>query len=133
MQAKYVADIVSRQIVGISSKTKIKTAIDLMKNTNVGLMPIVDDGKLVGIIDEQLLIDKANGGIEGGSEISTIMKEPFFIEAKAKIDEAIDYMLKNRVSRVPVIESLESMKCIGIVSATEVLKSKLSQNNAKTH
>ncbi|MGC8496050.1 MAG: HPP family protein [Candidatus Micrarchaeia archaeon] len=127
MQAKYVIDIASRQIVGISSKTKIKTAIELMKNTNVGLMPVVDSGKLVGMIDEQLLIEEAKKGIEANYEISTIMKKPFFIAANAKIDEAMDYMVKNKVSRVPVVDSTEGMKCVGIVSATEVLESKLSE------
>lgn len=46
-----VADIMIRDVKTASPDTNIITAMDIMKNNNIGCLPILKDGKLVGLFD----------------------------------------------------------------------------------
>ena len=123
------AGIVDRRLVGISAMAKLKTAIDLMINTSVGTMPVIEDGKLVGVLDERPLLEYArkNEHALSASIVGEVMSKPFFITADTSIDEAIDYIISHRVSRVPIINTRQDMRCIGIVSATDILNLKIKE------
>jgi CBS domain-containing protein len=117
--------------VGISSKAKLKTAVDLMRNASVGTMPVVDGEKLVGVLDEQPLLEyaKKNGDAISANVVGDFMEKPFFITASTSVDEAMDYVIARKVQRVPVVDTAANMNCIGMVSATEILNFKLKEKN----
>ncbi|MGC8652346.1 MAG: CBS domain-containing protein [Candidatus Micrarchaeia archaeon] len=119
--------IIDYRLVGISSKARLSTAVDLMRNTSVGIMPVVEGEKLVGVLDERSLLEyvKANKDALLAGTVSDAMQPPFFIVVNASIDEAMDYIISHGVSRVPVVDTPQDMNCIGMVSATEILSFKL--------
>ncbi len=127
MKGTEVGRIMDRRIVGVNASTKVSTAIGLMKNTNVGIMPVVEDERLVGILDEQALMNEAKIGVDELSkkEVRSIMKEPLYVRIDNTIDEALDYIIEHNASRVAVVDS--SMRCVGIVSATEILDLKMRE------
>ena len=118
--------IMHKRIVGISPNTKIDIAMKLLKSANVDLMPVIDDGRLVGIIDETALLpysDK-NAKSEVEKRVSEIMKRPLFLEENSTVDEAIKYTIKHSLTRLPIVDSIENMMCLGMVSTTELLSAK---------
>ncbi|MGC8586209.1 MAG: CBS domain-containing protein [Candidatus Micrarchaeia archaeon] len=127
MKTTEVGRIMDRRIVGVNASTKVSTAISLMKNTNVGIMPVIEDEKLVGILDEHALMNEAKAGLGELSkkEVRSIMKEPLYVRVDNTIDEALDYIIVHNASRVAVVDS--NMRCVGIVSATEILDLKMRE------
>jgi CBS domain-containing protein len=51
-EAPPVRDIMERNPVSVSPETKTLEAIDVMRRNEVSCLPIVDDGKLVGLVSE---------------------------------------------------------------------------------
>jgi len=127
MPKNNISGLIDKRIIGVSSKAKLKTAIDLMKNTNVGIMPVLDDTKLVGVLDEQFVLESASKDISQliDSAVGSVMKKPFYISASESIDDAIDYIIAHKASRIPVVDSEQNMRCLGLISATEILDFKI--------
>lgn len=121
-----ISEVMSRRLVAVSPRTTIKMAIRLLKNANVSMLPVISNERLIGIIDEELLLEFANSKKQNelGDLVETIMKEPIFIEENRSIDDCIGLMLKNSLTRLPIIDAKKSMRCIGMVSATELLAAK---------
>jgi CBS domain-containing protein len=117
-----IENIMESHLVSVSPSTTKKTALKLIEESNISLLPVVEDQRLVGVVTEEQLREKA---LEDGA-IETLMKKPLFLEKGKSIDDAIKYLMKHSISRVPVVESTIGMKCVGIVSASELLKAKKS-------
>lgn len=110
----------SRHIVSVSPNTNPKMALKLMEGSNVPMLPVLENGRLVGIVYERDL------GRKGGNHdsIEQLMERPLFVEKSEGIDSAIKYMLRHKLSRIPVVDSAIGMRCIGIVSSSELLNIK---------
>jgi acetoin utilization protein AcuB len=52
-----VGKIMNKELITISSDALLEEAATLMRDNNVGFLPVVDDGKLVGIITESDIFD----------------------------------------------------------------------------
>ena len=52
----FVGNRMTKHPVIVSSATKVDEAISLLKKNNIRRLPVVDDGKLVGIVTDKDLI-----------------------------------------------------------------------------
>lgn len=113
-----VISVASKELVSISPKAKAATVLKLIQSSNISFLPVIENGRLVGILNGEKL---SSGSY---NSILPFIEKPLFVERDSSIDHAVKYMLKHRLSRVPVVESALSMKCIGIVSSSELLRAK---------
>lgn len=120
-EQKKVEEIANKYIVSVSPSTNAESAQKLLKDSNLSLVPVIENGKLVGIITEELLNKSGEN-----TPIKNIMSKPLFIEKDKDIDYAIKYIMRYGLPRVPVVDSSISMVCIGMVTASELLKAKRS-------
>ena len=58
--AKSVSDIMIKKPISIRPDSTIKDTIDLMQKNNIGCLPVVDNGSLVGIITEENFMNITN-------------------------------------------------------------------------
>jgi CBS domain-containing protein len=125
MAEKRAYDIMEKDVVAVSSTTSIISAVTLLENSNVDLLPVVDDGKLVGIINEDSLRSFAirHSREELDAPIKPLVKEPIFVEASENINDVIVKVVRYNVTRIPVVDSISGMRCVGIISASDLLKS----------
>jgi CBS domain-containing protein len=117
-----VGSIMGRHIVSVTSGTKAATALKAMENSNLSLIPVIDEGRLVGIIQD-VLADRMKTPI---GTVKEIMGRPLFVEKRSSVDQVVKYITRHGISRVPVVESAIGMHCVGIVSASQLLKAKKS-------
>lgn len=47
-----VRDVMTRDVITVGSTTPVRTAVALMVDKRIGCLPVVDDGKLVGLLSE---------------------------------------------------------------------------------
>jgi CBS domain-containing protein len=97
-------------------------AIDLMAQKNVGALPVVDDGRLVGIISERDYTRKVilKGKSSKDARVREIMTgQVLTVEASAKVTECMRLITERRVRHLPV---LDGGKLVGIISIGDVLK-----------
>lgn len=46
------ADVMTRPVIVVSPDTPVRTAIEIMRERNIGHLPVVENGRLVGILAE---------------------------------------------------------------------------------
>lgn len=99
-----VQDIMTRCVRSIGPTDSIAKAAALMAEHDVGLLPVVDDGRLVGIVtDRDLAVRGLAHGLHGGAPIFRVMTEEVSrCPPEADVAEALRTMASQRVRRLPV-------------------------------
>ena len=99
-----VQDIMTRCVRSIGPTDSIAKAAALMAEHDVGLLPVVDDGRLVGIVtDRDLAVRGLAHGLHGGAPIFRVMTEEVSTcLPEADLAEALHLMAGEQVRRLPV-------------------------------
>jgi CBS domain-containing protein len=125
-----VRDIMDEKIVTISAGDTLSTAEDIMTLGRVRHMPVVQGGKLVGVVSERdLLRASLSDLIEFGSEhrraflqvveIARVMSTPpIVIEPDATVEEAARVMVEKKIGCLPVVGG---DTLVGMLTQTDVL------------
>jgi CBS domain-containing protein len=126
-----VRDIMGRNVVTISASERMSTVEDIMTLGHVRHMPVVQGGKLVGVVSERDLLRASlsvlseHRGAERRAflhvvEIARVMSTPpIVIGPDASVDEAALVMAEKKIGCLPVVEGDE---LVGMVTETDVLR-----------
>ncbi len=112
-----VADLMDSHVVGVSVGTAIGSARKLMAAMHVGLMPVVDNGVLKGIV-----ISSDLESMDAMESVRSVMRRPVFMQADDDAEAAVAKMVENSLERLPVVNSRIGMKCVGTISATDLVR-----------
>ena len=116
MGATRVRDIMSEQVVTISSDDSLSTVEDIMTLGRVRHMPVVRGGQLVGVVSERDLLRASLSNLSAfGSEqrraflqvveIKRVMSSPpIVIDPDASVEEAALVMAERKIGCLPVVE-----------------------------
>ena len=119
------------QLVTISATDRLSTVEDIMTLGHVRHMPVVQGGKLVGVVSERDLLRTSLSNLtEFGSEerrlflhaveIARVMSAPpITIGPEATVAEAARMMAERKIGCLPVLEDDE---LLGILTETDVLR-----------
>jgi CBS domain-containing protein len=146
-----VRDIMTPDPVTVSSALGVTEVAKLMVDKHIGALPVVDDGKLVGLVTEGDLIIKdikleyptyihlLDGFImyppsttrfehelkkAVAATVGDVMTpEPFSVQASASVEDVATMLVDRDVSRLPVLDGDE---LVGIVTKSDVLRSMIS-------
>lgn len=104
----------------ITPDTTVQEAARLMKSEDVGALPIVEDGRLTGVVTDR---DLAIRGIAEGRGAETTVRELaskdiVTIEAQQSLEEAARLMAEHQVRRLPVVE--EDGRLVGMLAQADV-------------
>ena len=105
-------------------------AIQLMAEKNVGALPVLEDGKLVGIISERDYTRKVilKGKSSKETPIKDIMtQELLTVHPGDSISECMHLMTDKRIRHLPVIEE---DKLVGLVSIGDLVRRTISAQTA---
>lgn len=102
----------------ISSNDNLETAAKLMKHGGFRRIPVVDKGKLVGIISDRDI--RAHAGYLELTKVTAAMtSDPKTVTPKMSVEDAARLMLLHKIGGLPVVED---GNVIGIITTTDVLK-----------
>lgn len=100
----------------------VQQAAQLMKNEDVGPIPIVgDNGKLEGIITDRDIVLKvvAEGRDPKTTKLAEVMTTDLITcTSDGDIEETLDLMEDNQVRRIPVVDA--SGRLVGIISQADI-------------
>jgi CBS domain-containing protein len=119
------SDLMSEAVICVTSETKLQDAASLMRNHDVGLLPVVDDNeKLVGVITDRDIVcravaqgrnplDLTVGEAMSGGEICSVTPE-------TEEETVCAVMEEHQIRRVPVVDS--DGRCCGIVALADLAR-----------
>jgi acetoin utilization protein AcuB len=125
-----VADIMTRNPVTVTPRNAIRTAVNLMREVGCRRLPVVERGRLVGIITDRDLRRAANSPIVVREQwydnfildhievASCMTPNPLTIHPSAPISEAARLMRDHKIGGLPVVAEGQ---VVGIVTETDLL------------
>src|SRR2546421_10774569 len=108
-----VRDLMTRRVLYVTPHATVQAAMDLLRIQQLEMLPVVQDGALVGVLDSLNLYR-----FHGELPVREVMADPLTTEADMSIGEAASLMLQHRVHQVPVVEE---NRLVGLLSHRELL------------
>ena len=112
----------SKPVRSVKKSLLVEEAIKIMDEHNIGVLPVVDNNKPIGVITERDILRRVvarniNTHEKIVEEIMT--KNPITIEHDASILEATRLMSENNFRRLLVVKN---GKLVGVVTAKDVIE-----------
>jgi len=114
----------------IAPNATVFDAIQLMADKNVGALPVVENGKLAGMISERDYTRKVilKGKSSKETPVKDIMtQELVTVDASHSVTECMRVMTEKRIRHLPV---MEGSKMIGLVSIGDLVRRIISAQTA---
>jgi len=113
-----IQDVMTRNVQSVSPEETVHRAAQMMKEFDIGAIPVCDGCKLVGMItDRDITIRSTAAGKEPAkTRIGDVMStEVRTCKASQTVDEVLAEMGDIKIRRVPVVDQ-DATTMIGIVS-----------------
>lgn len=112
-------DVMVGDLITISPEDKIALADLTMVRSNIGGLPVVEKGKLVGLITQRDVMFARNYEV-GGLKVRELMsKELVTVPPEASLKEILNLMLEKKIERIPVVKE---GKLLGLIVHDKILK-----------
>ncbi|ABD42329.1 inosine-5'-monophosphate dehydrogenase [Methanospirillum hungatei JF-1] len=118
-KVKHESEIIQREVLTVTPDSLIADVDRMMTYHGIGGVPVVEDGKVIGIVSRRDL--RAMVSRIGNQPVKSIMThEPIVAKEGISIDDAFDLMYSRKVERLPVVDSEGILT--GIISMQELLE-----------
>ena len=117
-----VRELMTTEPTTVEPKATLGEVATLMKQEDCGSIPVVEAGRLVGIVtDRDIVIRGVAGGTDPKTQrVSTIMSaDPVTIGADDDVTEAEKIMADRQIRRLPVIED---GRLVGIIVTAQIAR-----------
>jgi len=124
-----VRDAMTEDPRSIGASASVVEAARLMREDDIGSLPITDDEKLVGMITDRdittrVVAEAADPGMTAVGDVFS--RDLISVEPDKDLEEALQLMARHQVRRLPVVEN---GRLVGIVAQADIA---LSENETKT-
>lgn len=130
MKAK---DIMTASPSCCSPNDSVQDVARTMRDHDCGAVPVVDEGRVVGIVtDRDLTVRALASGMDHEARIADVItREPCCCEADAELSEVERVMSDQQVRRVPIVDA--DKHCIGIVAQADLARAVSSGRHVSEH
>lgn len=113
-------DIMSKSVVTIGAGDSIQVAARLMRDNDIGALPVTQDNKVLGIItDRDIVIRAVAQGLDLKTKVAEVMSKPVIaVQEDEFVFGAIKTMGENQVRRLPVVDSAGNL--VGMISMADI-------------
>jgi len=123
-------NVMSTKLFACSPRDEMDGVWQRMKERSFAACPVVERGKLVGIVTQQNLLESGGvfpafeakkGRFKAPTKISSVMKTPVFsLKPTDSVRDAAVLMLERNIGRVPIVDDKGML--VGIVDREDVVK-----------
>lgn len=118
--AKTVRDTMTTQPASVERSRPVTEAARLMRDQNVGSLPVVEEGRLIGMITDRDIVVRlvSEGGDLGSATVGDAFSDqPVTVEPDQDLDQALTLMARYQVRRLPVTDG---DRLVGILAQADV-------------
>jgi len=112
-----IKDVMTRDVAVVEPGTTIREAADLMKSLDVGLLPVCESDRVIGMLTDRDITVRATAVGQGPDDalVQDVMSpDVFFVFENQDVEEAARVMKQQQVRRVAVLN--EDKQLVGIAS-----------------
>jgi CBS domain-containing protein len=118
-----VQEAMTSNPAAVTPDTTVQEAARLMKSEDVGALPIVEDGRIIGVVtDRDLSIRVVAEARDAETPVREVAsKDIVTIDPHQSLEEAARLMAEHQVRRLPVVE--EDGRLVGVLAQADVARS----------
>ena len=127
-----VREIMSNRVLSLRHNDTVSQAAQMLSNHNVGSLPVVTDGELVGIITDRDIVLRCVAGRSDATQmrIGEIMTTHVVtVSPEDSVQRAMDVMADNQIRRLPVTEG---KRVVGMLSLADIARAVSTEHLAET-
>lgn len=118
----YVNDYMTKNVISVSPDTKTEEIINLMRESHHNSYPVVDNGKLVGMVTAFDIVSK-----EWADTVADLMTTKLVVANQdLSINDASRVMFRRGISRMPVVDKEGAL--VGIITNTDMVRSHIERS-----
>jgi CIC family chloride channel protein len=117
------ADVMQSKVETVSPHLPVKELLQIMSISHHRGFPVVEKGKLVGIVTQSDL-EKATAERDKVSISDIMTKPPIAVNADVKLADVMYLLNSYQLSRLPVIED---NKLVGIITRTDIIRAEVER------
>ncbi|TYP76426.1 CBS domain-containing protein [Paenibacillus methanolicus] len=127
--ANKIREIMTTDVKTVGLKEDIRTVAALMRDSDVGVIPVVEGDRCVGLVTDRDIVIR---GIAENKQSFTVedvySKRIIGVKPETSIKEAAKLMADEQIRRLPV---MDDDKLVGIVSMADLALDKNSKDEAE--
>jgi CBS domain-containing protein len=125
-----VTDIMTSNVDTCPTQASLQEVATKMRDLDVGSIPIVDNGKLIGIITDRDIVTRGIAEQKSlDSPVTDILSsDPVTATTDMDVEDAANLMAQHQIRRLPIVEG---DKVVGIVSLGDIAVKDKSYDNAE--
>src|SRR5262249_17325976 len=103
-----IKDVMVQDVVAINPSASLAEAAQLMRQANVGILPVVEEGQVCGVITDRDLVVRA---IAVGADLASTpvgecaTGDPVVAHPDWNLDQAMEAMARAQIGRLPVTDA----------------------------
>jgi len=120
MKHEYVKDLMTTPAISCETTTSIKETITLLKENNIGFLPITKKGILVGVVTDRDILVRAIGIYKLNTKINKVMTNGniYFVNPDTTLIDAAKKMAEHKIRRLVI---LNDGKVAGVLTTKNLL------------
>ncbi len=121
MAERRVENVMTANPRSVEPETDVAEAARILRDENVGSLPVVRDGRVTGIVTDRDLAIRvlAEGRDPRSTRVADVVSgEPVTVRADQDLDEALRLMAHHQLRRLIVVE--DSDRLVGILAQADV-------------
>lgn len=116
-----IKGIMHRHLIAVHNDASVSSAVKLMKQARISALPVLRSkgrtNELMGVLTRE---EAEREPLE--KKVGEMKLHMLFVELNDKPDRAAKLMVENKISRLPVVNSTSDMRCVGVVTSTEIAR-----------
>ncbi len=128
---RVVRDVMVGDVLTIDADATLLEAAQLMRDGNVGVLPVIENGRLRGIITDRDLVVRgmADGAVPAMTRVAECATwDIICARAESSLDEAMEVMAECQIGRLPVVDA--DNRVIGIITLSSLALRSTKQEDA---
>ena len=116
-----IEDVMARDVVTIDASATLRDAAQLMRDANVGMLPVMEGNRLRGVVTDRDLVVRAMTGDFLPSSVPVgecLTENPICARPDWPTEQAMAVMAREQIGRLPVIDARNQV--VGVVTLSSV-------------
>ncbi|MEN6615726.1 MAG: CBS domain-containing protein [Syntrophorhabdus sp.] len=115
-----VVELMNKNVVTCHPSEKLNIILNKLELFKIAGMPVVDKGKLVGIISQSDILKGVKAGNIGGMSVSDVMTTNVITVSPTESAILVaKIMVEKHINRIPIVDH---EKVVGIVTRGDIIK-----------